>query len=59
MERKNVECELGTFGYCFKKIIDNAKIGNYIAVFEFNGVSLEAHPESYVNDIFKIYMLSR
>ncbi len=59
MERKNVECDLGHYGAAFNKIKDNAKIGNYIAVFEFNGVTLEMYPDSNVDDIHKIYMLSR
>jgi len=59
LERKNVGCGLGIFDRVVKDIIYNACKGNYIAVFEFNGVELEAHPESYSPDLWKIYMLSR
>ena len=59
LERKNVECGLGIFDRMVKDVIYNAYKGNYIAVFKFNGVELEAHPESYINDLWKIYMLSR
>ena len=57
--RKTVDMGLGHYYLSIQAIIQDAREGHYLAEFEFNGITLEARPDSCVEDIYHIYMLNR
>ena len=59
MKYKKVECGLGHYHSEWTRIVCEAKEGNYVAVFRFNGITIKAFPDSRVEDLHKIYMLKR
>ena len=59
LKRKVVDMGLGHYYSTIQSIIEDARDGCYLAEFEFNGIILEARPDSCVEDIREIYMLKR